>query len=64
MSRYTHEYPAQHAQQGHADGAVPFHAVLQSNVALNDRNSQSPSEDGVGYAGYSKSDIELEGVLR
>ncbi|KAF7966372.1 hypothetical protein HWV62_38921 [Athelia sp. TMB] len=34
--------------------------MLTSNVALNDRNSQSPSEDGVGYAGYSKSDIELE----
>jgi hypothetical protein len=60
MNRYPPEYPARHVAQGQAGNAGAFHPGLKPGGGDN-RDSQSPSDDGSVYIHYSKSENELEG---
>jgi hypothetical protein len=61
MSRYPLEYSVRHVAQGHTGDADAFHESLKPG-GRNDRDSQSPSDDGSSYVHYSKSENELEGT--
>ena len=59
MSRYP---LAQHSgAQGHAGNAGVLHTSLKL-AGREDRDSQSPSDDGSAYFNYPKSENELEGA--
>ena len=60
MNHYPLEYSAQLVAQGHAGNAGAFHSSLKRGHE--DRDSQSPSEDGSAYFHYPKSENELEGA--
>lgn len=56
MSRYPlSDYSAQHHAQTHATDSSAFLKVHD------DRESQSPSDDGSAYLTYTKDETELEG---
>jgi len=59
MSRYPSEYLARHVAQGQAARAGTLQESLKPG-GHDDRDSQSPSDDGSAYVHYSQNENELE----
>ena len=55
MSRYPLHYPAQHLGAHNPSSS----ALLKPNV--DDRDSQSPSDDGTGFHSYTKEEVDFDG---
>ena len=61
MSNFPLEYSVQHVAQGHTGDAGVFHEGLKPG-GRDERDSQTPSDDGSCYAHYFKSENDLEGA--
>lgn len=61
MSNYPLEYSVQHVAQGHTGDAGAFRDSLKPG-RRDERDSQTPSDDGSGYLHYSKNENDLEGA--
>jgi len=59
MSNFPLEYSVQHVAQGHTGDASVFHESLKPG-RRDERDSQTPSDDGSCYAHYSKSENDLD----